>query len=149
MSGRTAHQRLGAQRQPCSSHPRTTPAANGIVQQGEVKVTAGFQEMGEIAFTCHGQQSHSYIYNIQIYIYSYLYYCHCCYSYFYLLLLQVTRAHNKYFNHISQIHFTKLCVRSYFFPTQNPKRYDEIGAAEREIVNVLWGLSFPGYEPTL
>ena len=69
MSGRTAHQRLGAQRQPCSSHPRTTPAANGIVQQGEVKVTAGFQEMGEIAFTCHGQQSHSYIYNIQIYIY--------------------------------------------------------------------------------
>ena len=73
MSGRTAHQRLGAQRQPCSSHPRTTPAANGIVQQGEVKVTAGFQEMGEIAFTCHGQQSHSYIYNIQIYIYTHIY----------------------------------------------------------------------------
>ena len=71
MSGRTAHQRLGAQRQPCSSHPRTTPAANGIVQQGEVKVTAGFQEMGEIAFTCHGQQIHLYIYNIQIYIYIY------------------------------------------------------------------------------
>ena len=67
--------------------------------------------------------------------------CSLIFGHYYCKCLEHTI--NKYFTPFSNSFHQAVCPQllfpSYFFPTQNPRRYDEIGAAEREIVNVPWG----------